>query len=90
VISATAPSRCSKTVVCDSSGALVMVQSFVTVELVSAPAYLRAAKHAPALPSGVIGTNKKDAADTVKRILEDRAAGVLDEHSGTSCSTCVS
>jgi ferredoxin/flavodoxin---NADP+ reductase len=30
-------------------------------------------------PSGVIGTNKKDAADTVKRILEDRAAGVLDE-----------
>jgi ferredoxin--NADP+ reductase len=27
----------------------------------------------------VIGTNKKDAADTVKRILEDRAAGVLDE-----------
>jgi ferredoxin--NADP+ reductase len=30
-------------------------------------------------PSGVIGTNKKDAADTVKRILEDREAGVLNE-----------
>lgn len=28
-------------------------------------------------PSGVIGTNKKDAADTVARILEDRDAGVL-------------
>ena len=32
-------------------------------------------------PSGVIGTNKKDAADTVARILEDEAAGVL----GTPC-----
>jgi ferredoxin/flavodoxin---NADP+ reductase len=30
-------------------------------------------------PSGVIGTNKKDAAETVKRILEDRDAGVLNE-----------
>jgi ferredoxin--NADP+ reductase len=28
-------------------------------------------------PSGVIGTNKKDAADTVARILEDQAAGAL-------------
>ena len=28
-------------------------------------------------PSGVIGTNKKDAADTVARILEDRDAGEL-------------
>ncbi len=28
-------------------------------------------------PSGVIGTNKKDAADTVTRILEDRDAGAL-------------
>ena len=28
-------------------------------------------------PSGVIGTNKKDAADTVARILEDREAGTL-------------
>lgn len=30
-------------------------------------------------PSGVIGTNKKDAADTVKRIIEDRDAGRLPE-----------
>jgi ferredoxin--NADP+ reductase len=30
-------------------------------------------------PSGVIGTNKKDAADTVARILEDAASGVLRE-----------
>jgi ferredoxin/flavodoxin---NADP+ reductase len=28
-------------------------------------------------PSGVIGTNKKDAADTVARIVEDRDAGLL-------------
>ena len=28
-------------------------------------------------PSGVIGTNKKDAADTVARILEDEQAGTL-------------
>ena len=32
-------------------------------------------------PSGVIGTNKKDAADTVARILEDEAAGLLNEPS---------
>jgi len=32
-------------------------------------------------PSGVIGTNKKDAADTVARILEDREAGRLNEPS---------
>jgi ferredoxin--NADP+ reductase len=30
-------------------------------------------------PSGVIGTNKKDAADTVARVLEDRDAGRLNE-----------
>jgi ferredoxin--NADP+ reductase len=30
-------------------------------------------------PSGVIGTNKKDAADTVARIVEDRDAGRLAE-----------
>jgi ferredoxin--NADP+ reductase len=30
-------------------------------------------------PSGVIGTNKKDAADTVKQLLEDRDAGALGE-----------
>lgn len=30
-------------------------------------------------PSGVIGTNKKDAADTVARILEDAEAGALNE-----------
>lgn len=30
-------------------------------------------------PSGVIGTNKKDAADTVARIVEDREAGLLRE-----------
>ncbi|MBA3327835.1 MAG: FAD-dependent oxidoreductase [Solirubrobacterales bacterium] len=30
-------------------------------------------------PSGVIGTNKKDAADTVARILEDRDAGALND-----------
>jgi ferredoxin--NADP+ reductase len=29
-------------------------------------------------PSGVIGTNKKDAADTVARIVDDAEAGVLD------------
>ncbi|MEA2246734.1 MAG: ferredoxin/flavodoxin---NADP+ reductase, partial [Solirubrobacteraceae bacterium] len=32
-------------------------------------------------PSGVIGTNKKDAADTVRRILEDAEAGRLNEPS---------
>jgi ferredoxin--NADP+ reductase len=30
-------------------------------------------------PSGVIGTNKKDAADTVARVLQDRDAGRLNE-----------
>ncbi|HLJ03105.1 MAG TPA: FAD-dependent oxidoreductase [Solirubrobacteraceae bacterium] len=30
-------------------------------------------------PSGVIGTNKKDAADTVSRIVEDASAGLLNE-----------
>ena len=30
-------------------------------------------------PSGVIGTNKKDAADTVAKLLEDREAGRLNE-----------
>ena len=30
-------------------------------------------------PSGVIGTNKKDAADTVARIIEDRDASALNE-----------
>jgi ferredoxin--NADP+ reductase len=30
-------------------------------------------------PSGVIGTNKKDASDTVARMLEDREAGKLNE-----------
>ena len=29
-------------------------------------------------PSGVIGTNKKDAADTVAKIVEDRESGRLD------------
>ena len=28
-------------------------------------------------PTGVIGTNKKDAADTVARILDDAEAGAL-------------
>jgi ferredoxin--NADP+ reductase len=30
-------------------------------------------------PSGVIGTNKKDASDTIARVLEDEAAGHLNE-----------
>jgi ferredoxin--NADP+ reductase len=34
-------------------------------------------------PSGVIGTNKKDAADTVARIVEDRDAGTLNTPSVT-------
>jgi ferredoxin--NADP+ reductase len=34
-------------------------------------------------PSGVIGTNKKDAADTVARILEDRDAGTLNTPSAS-------
>jgi ferredoxin--NADP+ reductase len=33
-------------------------------------------------PSGVIGTNKKDAAETCERLLEDAAAGVLESEGG--------
>jgi ferredoxin--NADP+ reductase len=33
-------------------------------------------------PSGVIGTNKKDAAETCDRLLEDGAAGVLESEGG--------
>jgi ferredoxin/flavodoxin---NADP+ reductase len=33
-------------------------------------------------PSGVIGTNKKDASDTIARLLEDAEAGKLNEPSG--------
>jgi ferredoxin/flavodoxin---NADP+ reductase len=33
-------------------------------------------------PSGVIGTNRKDAAETVERLLEDAAAGLLEPASG--------
>ena len=46
-------------------------------------------------PSGVIGTNKKDATDTVARIIEDRDAGKLDSpvrstatRSSSSASAC--
>ncbi|MBV8078776.1 MAG: FAD-dependent oxidoreductase [Actinobacteria bacterium] len=35
-------------------------------------------------PSGVIGTNKKDAADTVERVLEDAHAGLLSRESDES------
>jgi ferredoxin/flavodoxin---NADP+ reductase len=35
-------------------------------------------------PSGVIGTNKKDASDTIARLLEDAEAGKLNEPSGDS------
>jgi ferredoxin--NADP+ reductase len=35
-------------------------------------------------PSGVIGTNKKDASDTVARLLEDAEAGRLNEPAGES------
>jgi ferredoxin--NADP+ reductase len=35
-------------------------------------------------PSGVIGTNKKDAADTVARIVEDAEAGRLPEPAGAA------
>jgi ferredoxin--NADP+ reductase len=35
-------------------------------------------------PSGVIGTNKKDAADTVARILEDAEAGALNQPTATA------
>jgi ferredoxin--NADP+ reductase len=33
-------------------------------------------------PSGVIGTNKKDAAETCERLLEDAAAGLLEAEGG--------
>ena len=33
-------------------------------------------------PSGVIGTNKKDAAETAERLLEDARAGVLGSEGG--------
>jgi ferredoxin/flavodoxin---NADP+ reductase len=39
-------------------------------------------------PSGVIGTNKKDAADTVARILEDREAGMLNAPAEPSPEAC--
>jgi ferredoxin--NADP+ reductase len=39
-------------------------------------------------PSGVIGTNKKDAADTVARILEDREAGALNTPADPSPEAC--
>src|SRR6201999_3641192 len=35
-------------------------------------------------PSGVIGTNKKDAADTVARIVEDAEAGRLPDPAGAA------
>lgn len=35
-------------------------------------------------PSGVIGTNKKDASDTIARLLEDAEAGKLNEPTGES------
>ena len=39
-------------------------------------------------PSGVIGTNKKDASDTVARILEDREAGTLNVPADPSPESC--
>jgi ferredoxin--NADP+ reductase len=39
-------------------------------------------------PSGVIGTNKKDAADTVARILEDREAGALNAPADADPESC--
>jgi ferredoxin--NADP+ reductase len=33
-------------------------------------------------PSGVIGTNKKDAAETCERLLEDATAGLLEAEGG--------
>ncbi len=39
-------------------------------------------------PSGVIGTNKKDAADTVARIVEDAAAGRLPEPADADAEAC--
>jgi ferredoxin--NADP+ reductase len=39
-------------------------------------------------PSGVIGTNKKDATDTVARILEDREAGKLNTPTDSDRDAC--
>jgi ferredoxin--NADP+ reductase len=39
-------------------------------------------------PSGVIGTNKKDAADTVARILEDREGGTLNAPADADPEAC--
>jgi ferredoxin--NADP+ reductase len=39
-------------------------------------------------PSGVIGTNKKDATDTVARILEDREAGKLNTPKNADRDAC--
>ena len=39
-------------------------------------------------PSGVIGTNKKDATDTVARILEDREAGKLNQPKDPDPAAC--
>jgi len=39
-------------------------------------------------PSGVIGTNKKDAADTVARMLEDREAGTLNAPADADPDAC--
>jgi ferredoxin--NADP+ reductase len=39
-------------------------------------------------PSGVIGTNKKDAADTVARIIEDRDAGALNTPKDADRDAC--
>jgi ferredoxin--NADP+ reductase len=39
-------------------------------------------------PSGVIGTNKKDAADTVARMLEDVEAGALNEPARPGAEEC--
>jgi ferredoxin--NADP+ reductase len=39
-------------------------------------------------PSGVIGTNKKDATDTVARILEDREAGKLNTPKDADPASC--
>jgi ferredoxin--NADP+ reductase len=41
-------------------------------------------------PSGVIGTNKKDAADTVAKILADRDAGALGEPAGADAEATAS
>ena len=39
-------------------------------------------------PSGVIGTNKKDATDTVARIIEDRDAGTLNTPKDADLAAC--